>query len=33
MSPNDKLTDRRPSDAPELSADALGGGSVKRLVR
>ena len=27
-----KLTDRRPSEASEMAADALGGGSVERLV-
>jgi hypothetical protein len=30
---NVKLTDRRPSEASELAADAVGGGSVERLVR
>ena len=28
-----ELTDRRPSEAPELPADVAGGGSVEQLVR
>jgi hypothetical protein len=33
VTPNDQLTDRRPCEASEFSAGALGGGSVERLVR